>query len=126
MVLPTVLKRRHSLKDINILPVIRRIRLGKPSELKGFARVQKDVKTDALSTCSMAEINTYVNNITGEQVGEVLMLAGLDDQDIDAARWALHCVILYANEFGQPKGQDLADQDQVSLRTICLKKLMLC
>ena len=31
--------------------------------------------------------------------------------DIDEARWALHCIIVYANEVGQPKGQDLQQSD---------------
>lgn len=106
MVLPAVLKRRHSLRDKNILPVIKRIRSGQPSGLKELARVNKDKKTE---TFTLDVVNEHVLEITGEQVGELLMLAGREET-VEEARWALHCVVLYANEFGQPNGQDLNDQ----------------
>lgn len=38
------------------------------------------------------------------------MLAGRDE-NAEEGRWAMHCLILYANEFGQPKGQDLVDNE---------------
>ena len=107
MVLPAVLKRRHSLVDVNILPVIKRIRSGKPEDLKEFARINKDTKTENLN---MEQINDHVMTLTTEKVGDILMLAGRDE-NIDEARWALHCVILYSNEYGQPKGQTLAATD---------------
>ena len=99
MVLPAILKKRHSLKDVNILPVVRRIRSGKPESLKEFARVQKDIKTESLS---MTDIDNHMRAITGESVGEILMLAGREDDVVEERHWALHCVILYASEFGQP------------------------
>lgn len=110
MVLPVVLKRRHSLKDVNLLPVIKRIRSGKPESLKEFARINKDTRTENLS---LAEIDNHVLSITGEQIGELLMLAGRDE-NAEEGRWAMHCLILYANEFGQPKGQDLVDNEVIS------------
>jgi hypothetical protein len=31
------------------------------------------------------------------------------DVNVEEARWALHCLVIYANEVGQPKGQMLED-----------------
>lgn len=109
MVLPAVLKRRHSLKGVRLLSVIKKIRSGQPSFLKDFARIQKDTRTDELS---LEEIGQHIMTITGEDLREILQLADREDT-IEEARWALHCVILHANEFGQPRGQDL-QEDQVS------------
>ena len=41
---------------------------------------------------------------------EILQLAGRDETP-EEARWALYSIIIYANEYGQPKSQDLADGD---------------
>ena len=81
--------------------------------MKKFARVSKDVRTESLD---YDEIDGHVSSLTGEGVGEVLMMAGRDDpKSVDEARWAIHCIILYANEFGQPNGQDLTQSNQVSV-----------
>lgn len=112
MVLPTTLKRRHTLRDTNILPLVKRIRSGKPETLKELARISKDLRTDSLS---FDDVDNHVTSLTGESVGEILMMARRDDKSVEEARWALHCVILYANEFGQPKGQDLTQSNTVSL-----------
>jgi hypothetical protein len=45
---------------------------------------------------------------------EILQLAGRDETP-EEARWALYSIIIYANEYGQPKSQDLADGDPVSI-----------
>ena len=111
MVLPTVLKKKHTLRDINMLPVVKRIRSGKPDSLKEFARVSKDIRTESLD---YEEIDGHVSSLTGESVGEVLMMAGRNDKSVDEARWAIHCIILYANEFGQPRGQNLTQSNEVS------------
>ena len=49
-----------------------------------------------------------------EDLLEILQLAGRDETP-EEARWALYSIIIYANEYGQPKGQDLADGDPVSI-----------
>jgi len=42
------------------------------------------------------------------------MLQFLGKEEIpEEARWPLYSIISYANECGQPKGQDLADGDPV-------------
>ena len=61
---------------------------------------------------NMDEIRKQVKDLSGEELGEILELAGRD-VDLKEARWALHCLIIYANEYGQPKGQDLSEPDQV-------------
>ena len=45
---------------------------------------------------------------------EILQLAGRDETP-EEARWAFYLIIIYANEYGQPKSQDLADEDPVSI-----------
>lgn len=45
MVLPTVLKRRHTLKEVKFMLVLKKIRGGQPEALKDFARIGKDFRT---------------------------------------------------------------------------------
>lgn len=110
MVQPTVLRKRHSLKGMKLLPVIKKVRGGKPEGLKEFARISKEKKTDVLV---LDEIENLVNSLTGESMVELLELAGRD-VDVDEARWLLHCLIIFANEVGQPRGQALDDSTDPS------------
>jgi hypothetical protein len=48
------------------------------------------------------------------QGGLIGNLAGRDETP-EEARWALYSIIIYANEYGQPKSQDLADGYPVSI-----------
>lgn len=73
MVQPTVLRKRHSLKGMKLLPVIKKVRGGKPEGLKEFARISKEKKTDVLV---LDEIENLVNSLTGESMVELLELAG--------------------------------------------------
>ncbi|XP_076113361.1 uncharacterized protein LOC143081012 [Mytilus galloprovincialis] len=109
MVLPTCLKRRHSLKGVRLVAAIKRIRGGQPQGLKEFARFQKDNKLDNLS---MDDLRQQVLDLTGAELQDLLQFANKDNT-VEEARWATHCLILYANEYGQPSGQDLTQsQDQ--------------
>ncbi|CAG2184878.1 unnamed protein product [Mytilus edulis] len=109
MVLPTCLKRRHSLKGVRLVAAIKRIRGGQPQGLKEFARFQKDNKLDNLS---MDDLRQQVLDLTGAELQDLLQFANRDNT-VEEARWATHCLILYANEYGQPSGQDLTQsQDQ--------------
>ncbi|XP_076089989.1 uncharacterized protein LOC143062022 [Mytilus galloprovincialis] len=109
MVLPTCLKRRHSLKGVRLVAAIKRIRGGQPQGLKEFARFQKDKKLDNLS---MDDLRQQVLDLTGAELQDLLQFANRDNT-VEEARWATHCLILYANEYGQPSGQDLTQsQDQ--------------
>jgi len=110
MVIPTVLKRRHSLKGVKLLTVVKRIKAGQLESMKVYARIQKDVKTEALN---IDEILKHVRDLTGEDVADILEIADREET-VQEARWALHCLIIHANEYGQPKGQDLTEQVQVS------------
>ena len=111
MVLPPVLKKWHSVKDMNMLPVIKWIRSGKPAALKNLHVFRR---TPRRNPCQ--DINTHDNTLTDESINEILKMAGRDET-VEEGRWALHCVVLYANEFGQPKGQDLSEE--VSLNVFC-------
>ena len=72
-----------------------------------WIRAQKDTKTDELR---MEDLGKYViKDITGRTYWK-----GRDETPVEA-RWALYSIIIYANEYGQPKGQDLADGDPVSI-----------
>ena len=48
-----------------------------------------------------------------EDLLEILQLAGRNETQ-EEARWALYSIIIYANEYGQPKSQDLADGDPIN------------
>jgi hypothetical protein len=58
----------------------------------------------------MEDLGKYViKNITGRTYWKGR------DETLEEARWALYSIIIYANEYGQPKSQDLADGDSVSI-----------
>ena len=73
MVLPTVLKKRHSLKGINLLPVLKKIKTGKPESFKEYARMSKEVRTENMT---MEEVTKMIKELTGEDAAELLDLAG--------------------------------------------------
>ncbi|XP_062570047.1 uncharacterized protein LOC134232103, partial [Saccostrea cucullata] len=56
-------------RGIKLLPVIKKIKGGKPDALKGFARVSKEKKTESLE---FEEIEMQVNSITGKSMTELL------------------------------------------------------
>lgn len=108
MVLPTVLKKRHSLRGIKLFPVIKHIKQGQSEQLKEYARLHKDMKTRELE---LESIKKSVRDLTGEELVKILDLADRE-LDVREATWTLHCLIIYTNEVGQPKGQELVDQSQ--------------
>ena len=71
MVLPTILKRRHSLKGVKLLQAIRKIKLGQPESLKEYARIQKDIKTEELT---LEDIGVHAKELTGEFKSCVILL----------------------------------------------------
>lgn len=73
MVQPTILRKRHSSKGLKFLPVIKKVRGERPEGLKEFARISKEKKTDVLK---LDEIENRVNSLTGENMIELLELAG--------------------------------------------------
>jgi hypothetical protein len=71
MVLPTILKRRHSLEGVKLLQAIKKIKLGQPESLKEYARIQKDIKTDELT---LEDIGVHVKELTCEFKSCVILL----------------------------------------------------
>ncbi|XP_065932254.1 uncharacterized protein [Magallana gigas] len=108
MVQPVVLKKRHSLKGLNLLPVIRKVKDGRLENVKELARLSVGKRTEALQ---LKDIAKAVMEMTGEPMDELLELAGRDIRDYDAAKLLLHYCVLAANERGQHKGQVLHDDE---------------
>ena len=48
MVLPTTIKRKHSLKDINILPLIKKVRAEAGQRVPEYARMQMSKRTEEM------------------------------------------------------------------------------
>ncbi|XP_065938380.1 integrin beta-like protein A [Magallana gigas] len=112
---PVVLKKRHSLKWLTLLPVIRKVKDGRLENVKELARISVGKRTEALQ---LRDIAKAVMEITGESMDELLDLAGKDIRDYDSAKLLLHYCVLAANERGQPKGQVLQD-DEAGPSTSC-------
>ena len=110
MVLPTVLKRKHSLRGVNMLPLLKSMRGG--SDLpKDFARLSPEVP---LESVPLEELATSFEGLSGSTVNEVLDLV---DREVNSANVKLlvHFSILLANKSGQPKGQELSVGSVISL-----------
>lgn len=106
MVLPstTVLKRKHSLHGLDLLPLLHVMKdEDEASFPKSFARVSSDVPLEEMSVLDMKEAFA---KLAGHSADEVLELLGREGNSVNH-RLLLHHAILYANEKGQPKGQDL-------------------
>ncbi|XP_069129670.1 uncharacterized protein [Argopecten irradians] len=109
MVMPTTLKKRHSLKGLSLLPAIRKLQDEEAvTSLKGLARVSVGRQTEDLP---FKEVAKQVADLTGEQLGELLSLAGKGETDLPSGRLLLHFLIILANERGQPLGQDLVHEE---------------
>jgi hypothetical protein len=73
MVLPTILKRHHSLKGVKLLQAIRKIKLGQPESLKEYMCVSPSIKGKHGTSAWLARgLTTYskssmwkINNQTG-------------------------------------------------------------
>ena len=104
MVLPTILKKRHSLKDRNILPLIKKVK-GEASSPTEYARVQTSKRTEEMP---LEELKGLFDGITGEDAREILKMCEKDFTP-ESMRLLLHHTIIFANEFGQPKGQELRE-----------------
>ncbi|XP_052069172.1 uncharacterized protein LOC127708361 [Mytilus californianus] len=118
MVLPTCFKRRHSLKGVRLVAADKRIRGGQPQSLKEFACFQKDKK---LNDLYMDDLRQQVLDLTGEELQDLLQFAERGDT-VEEARWATHCLILYANEYRQPSGQDLIQPPTTSGNSVNVQR----
>lgn len=109
MVLPTVFKRKHSLKGKQLLPVIRKLRdIQDAHGIKQLARTSSARRTENMSNEDVLKAG---EDLTGENGIELLELTGKDPNDEDFAKLLLHVCILHANEKGQPEGQNLQDPE---------------
>nr|XP_034307343.1 uncharacterized protein LOC117682886 [Crassostrea gigas] len=108
MVQSVVLKKRHSLKGLTLLPVIRKVKDEQLENVRELARISVGKRTE---TMQLRDIAKAVMEITGEPMDEFLELAGKDLRDFDATKLLLHYCVLAANERGQPKGQVLQDDE---------------
>ena len=101
--MPTVLRKRHSLKTISIVPLINRMRSDRQSpSVSELARIQTSKKMEDME---MFELDRAILDLTGESKSDILELADRE-QNMSNARLVLHEAILYANEVGHPQGQD--------------------
>nr|XP_034312443.1 uncharacterized protein LOC117684419 [Crassostrea gigas] len=91
MVLPTVLKRRHTLKGVKLMPVLKNIRGGQPEALKDFARIE------------LPDIEKHVRELSGEELEDIVQM-DVRELNVQEARWVVHSLILFANEVGQNHG----------------------
>ncbi|XP_062606038.1 uncharacterized protein LOC134267842 [Saccostrea cucullata] len=106
---PTVLKRRHSLRGKDLFPVIKELR-GLEQPVKQFARYKINTP---LEDMDKEEVINAFRELTGESEKDCLQMAGREMSD-ENLRTLLHLVILRANEFGQPAGQELAAENKES------------
>ena len=104
MVQPSSLKRKHSVKGLNLFPLVRRIRDCKTA-VKAYARI---IATQPIEDLSVDELKSGFKDITGEDASEVLKMAD-KDVTVHSLRLAVHFAVLYANEAGAPKGQPLTE-----------------
>lgn len=63
----------------------------------------------------MQEVKQQVEDLTGEDFNDIMLMAGKDVDDADAARLLLHHIIITSNERGQPRGQDLQNSQSNEL-----------
>jgi hypothetical protein len=70
---PKVLKKRHSLKGLSLLPIIRQLREAEPNSIKEYARISAAKQTEIMLE---REVIKAVLDITGEPATDLLELAG--------------------------------------------------
>jgi hypothetical protein len=108
MVLPAVLKRRHSLKGHNVYQLIKRF--AEAEMPKEHARFHRDTPLDEMAT---EELSAEFKRITTEDMDGILGCMGKSSTDSNRLLLA-HSAILMANEIGQPSGQDLQVREIIS------------
>ncbi|XP_064634500.1 uncharacterized protein LOC135492179 [Lineus longissimus] len=102
MMVVTVLKKKHSLVGHSMLPVIRAVRTDASSVME-FARLEAEQQLELLSP---EELQKAVRTLTNEDPADILQMAQREENSGNLCL-LVHHTILHANEFGQPKGQQL-------------------
>ena len=98
-----VLKLRHSLKGKNLLPVAVKAKAAGGTTPTEFARLKRD---HPLERYTLDELVDEFERLTGEDVGDIFMMAGFD-ATVDNMRLVMHFAIIQANLVGAPKGKAL-------------------
>lgn len=101
---PIVLKRRHTLHGKNLVPLALQFR-DHDGNVTQFARPKMNKILDNMDSDEL--ISTY-REMTGTSEKDVFEISGKPMSD-DTLRLLVHVTILYANEHGQPSGQELVD-----------------
>lgn len=115
---PVILKRRHTLKGKNLIPLVRKMKSATGGRIQTLARVKSTLSIEEMTR---SEVISAFREITGEDEKEILELAQREVTDANL-RHLLHFAIVHANEVGQPAAQNL--QPLVSGRID--KRLIVC
>ena len=112
----TVLRKGHTLKGKSLLPLIRRIKDEAPDAGRALARTSRDIRTEDLTEEQLREAILGLTGLAGDQVAELLDLAGRP-HDVEHLRRVLHYAVVIANEQGQkrPAGPTTQEPDQSDL-----------
>ncbi|XP_061181440.1 uncharacterized protein LOC133189995 [Saccostrea echinata] len=98
---PVVLKRRHSLKGKNIIPIVRKMKT--TGRVTSFARMKSNI---CMEDMPRGELISAFRELTGEDEKEILEMAQKEATEANL-RHLLHYAIIQANEVGQPAAQTL-------------------
>ncbi|XP_061169412.1 uncharacterized protein LOC133178716 [Saccostrea echinata] len=113
---PAVLRKRHSLRGKDIFPLIKRVRAAEEPD-GTLARVKMNTPVESMGR---EEMNAAFEGLTGESAEECLQMVG--GRQEDDLRKLLHYTILYANEVGQPDGQDLETDESARTEPLAKKQ----
>ena len=95
-----VLKEKHSHLGKGVLPVILDLKATGPELPSPLARLKKDHPLDSYKP---EEIVNEFKRLTGEEINDVLALAGRE-VNMDNFLHATHLAIIHANNIGAPRG----------------------
>lgn len=111
---PTILKRRHTLRGKNLLPVIKNLR-GMDQPVAQLARYKINTPLEEME---IGQVVSAFQELTGESEKDCLEMAGKENTEGNL-KCLLHFAIIQANEFGQPDGQNLETiEDQVFITSV--------
>ncbi|XP_064649562.1 uncharacterized protein LOC135501392 isoform X2 [Lineus longissimus] len=112
MAVPTVLKRRHTLRGRDLLPLLANFKAADAAP-REFARM---VVNQDISTLPIADVKRHFTDLTGTSPDSIMDLADRES-NLDNNRLLLHRAIIYANEVGHPRGQELQELPGASMAT---------
>lgn len=105
---PTILKRRHDLKNKNAtLKLMKKFKDLKISPRMEWARFKSNEKLEELT---MDELKKHIKSILDDDADLLLEMAGAPVSE-DSLKGLAHVSILLANEIGQHQGHDLQEKE---------------